>query len=334
LTSEKNILIELLKDNELNKRFPLIFITNEQHNKLVSDIKKVCPEYRFRYLQSSEITSKEVTNYIQNICDKEKIEIQDAKIINNIIKFSQFDIRRLLLILQDLKLTYNNRIVGNEEWKNYIISTQKKDKDIGLYDATKLILNKYYNIDTCLQLYDVEKVLLPLMIFENYPKNALTRNVESNQELLKIMRDVTFSIASGDVIETNIYTDQNWYLQNLHGFYTCVETSFILNQYPKKYEDNNQKIDFSTDLNKTSLRNINKKNISSIQTMLPNKNLIDLLYLNRYIHYNLSKNNYNVVKELSIDYNLPPKVIKNIFKIDKTLDKINSNSKNVKFFLK
>ena len=62
-----------------------------------------------------------------------------------------------------------------------------------------------------------QKVLLPLMIHENFHKNLLTVQ-NNNKKTLNIMKYVSNAISKGDVIETNIYTDQNWYLQNRNKF--------------------------------------------------------------------------------------------------------------------
>ena len=51
LTSEKNTLLQLFKDNEISKKHPIIFITNEQHSKLISDIKKSCVEQSIFHFQ-------------------------------------------------------------------------------------------------------------------------------------------------------------------------------------------------------------------------------------------------------------------------------------------
>ena len=42
--------------------------------------------------------------------------------------------------------------------------------------------------------------------------------------------EISNSISIGDNIETSIYTDQNWYLQNIHGFFTCINTSYYINK--------------------------------------------------------------------------------------------------------
>ena len=86
-------------------------------------------------------------------------------------------------------------------------------------------MNKYNDYKTIYKLYESEKVLLPLMIHENY-KKRFQKNLYDNRyyKLLKISDSI-----SGDNIETSIYTDQNWYLQNIC-FYTCVNPSYWINK--------------------------------------------------------------------------------------------------------
>ena len=105
-------------------------------------------------------------------------------------------------------------------------------------------------------LYETEKVLLPLMIHENYYKSIIN-NYDNISTIISRIKEISDSISIGDNIETSIYTDQNWYLQNIHAFYTCVNTSFNINSQKNKNKKIN--INFSSDLNKTSLKNINRK---------------------------------------------------------------------------
>jgi hypothetical protein len=146
------------------------------------------------------------------------------------------------------------------------------------------------------------------------------------KELYEIMYKVSDYISIGDNVETNIYTDQNWYLQKLHGFYTCVETSYYINKYPRK-NSNTYVLNFSTDLNKTSLKNINKRNINNIQILLENKNLSDIMYLNKIINHDINNNKYSFIKKFIKSYNLNNKHIELINKIDKSLEKIKFNNK-------
>lgn len=318
LSTEKNMLLDLYKENELKKLMPIIFLTNEQHSKLISDIKKTCYEIKFQ----SPCISEFIT-FIKKICTLENINIEDDRIYNNIIKFSQYDIRKLIFILQDLKFTYGSELITIEKCKTFFQSSQKKDKDIGLFDGTRELLENYKSINNCLNLYETEKVLLPLMIFENYPRNILHRNLTQNK-FYECASNICNSISMGDVIETNIYTDQNWYLQSLHGFYTCCETTYELSKYPLK--NSNYDIMFSSDLNKTSIKNINKKNISIIQTKI-NKNINDILLLNKLLFDLIKKEEYIKIKNILKQYRLSSKYIDTILKIDKTIEKINLTQK-------
>jgi hypothetical protein len=73
-----------------------------------------------------------------------------------------------------------------------------------------------------------------------FPKNNDEVPVSFEEQIQKMV-DISESISIGDNIETSIYTDQNWYLQDIHGFYTCYNTYFFLKRYfLKRNSLNNQ----------------------------------------------------------------------------------------------
>jgi len=346
LTSEKDSLLELCKNNDKNKIMPIIFISNNQHSKLISDIKKSCIEYEF-----VNPTNSELLIIFNKIIKNEKMIITNTKVINTIIKYAQFDIRNLIFILNDIYLTFGLVEITVEKLQNFLTFSKKKDIDIGLYEASKEILDSYKSINTCMDLYETEKVLLPLMIYENYYKSMFARCAPSNNNniLLKqldISRRICDSISKGDVIETNIYTDQNWNNQNIHGFYTICDTSYIINTMVQDIQKNcskdktivnsnkivNYRMDFSADLNKTSLKNINRKNITNLQPIITNKNLDDLLYINKLIYVLIEKNMIKEVYQLCKDYPIDIKHIEIIIKIDKTNSKLIITPKTKKLF--
>jgi hypothetical protein len=218
---------------------------------------------------------------------------------------------------------------------NYLNKSREKNIDIGLFDATNNLITSYKSYNTALQLYEYEKVLLPLMIYENYYKIMFDNAFGcSNLKIFDIMRKLTDSISIGDVIETNIYTDQNWYLQNIHGFYTCVYTSWLLNNSLKNKtnQPSYHKLEFSSDLNKTSLKNINRKNIITLQQYLPNKSLDDLMYLNKMLYNLMNRTDYSLVVKIIKEYKLNFKLLETILKIDKIVTKLILNPKLKKQF--
>ena len=256
------------------------------------------------------------------------MKIADDNVIQIIIKYSQYDIRRLIFILQDLYFTYSTNIISIDNVRKYLYFTKKKDIDITLFDATRNILDNYMGLSKCIELYETEKVLLPLMMYENYYRKLFVNNTYNNITLLEkldISRKVCDSISNGDVIETNIYTDQNWTNQGIHGFYTICNTSYILNKTNDKVtnkQNKNYKVEFSSDLNKTSLKNINKKNHNTILHLIPNKNLDDIIYINKLIYTLIKKNKFKEAFILCKEYKFDVKSFEVIIKIDKTRDKI------------
>jgi hypothetical protein len=280
----------------------------------INNLKKVCLDITL-YPPSHD----ELKNFMLSICLKENFKILDDKIYYNIIKFSQSDIRRLIFILQDLYYTYGKQNITYDMYKEYQQLSQKKDIDIGIYLAAKNLLDNYSTMNDCLLLYETEKVLLPLTIYENYYRKLFKQKL-SNSTTLSTMAEVTNSISNGDVIETNIYSDQNWFLQNIHGFYTCVDTSYIMSLVePQKKEKLDYNLVFSADFNKTSSKNINKKkNILFIQSKFKNKNINDVLYINKILYELEQIKQNNKLKAIKKAYNLDTKIIQVCLKIDKT----------------
>jgi DNA polymerase III delta prime subunit len=314
LTSEKNYIIELLKENYKKKILPIIFICNTQHSKLIEEIKKNCNEIRFM-----NPTFNELKLFIIKITNAENMKLTTDDVYKNLIDFCQYDIRRLILILQELNYTYFNEDIDEDKMNVFIKTSRKKDTDIGLFEASKMLLEKELPIKTIIQMYETEKVLLPLMVHENYYNQICTSNTEASKIINK-NRLISESISIGDNIETSIYTDQNWYLQNMHGFFTCIFTSHHINKVETTFD-----IKFSSDLNKTSLKNINKKNISNINLIIPHKSIDEILMINHIINTLIRRRKFNTMIKLLRRYkpNLILKDIELCSKIDKTAPKSN-----------
>jgi predicted AAA+ superfamily ATPase len=316
LNSEKKYVMNIYKDNQKQKLFPLIFISNNQHSKLLNDLKRNCTEI---ILTSPTIT--ELKEYILRIITNENIIFSSDYVYNRIIEFAQLDIRRLLNLLQELSYHAVNNTITDKCIDEFILKSREKNMNIGLINSTKKILNNYLDYDTIIKLYETEKVLLPLLIHENYPKKILHKSNESVETVLQNLLNISNSISLGDNIETSIYTDQNWYLQNIHGFYTCINTSYHINKINKKYKLDFNDVKFSADLNKTSLKNINRKNIMNLSKIINNKSNQDILMLNTICNHLINTNESELLNILTnYNKNLTIKEIELCLKIDKTTE--------------
>jgi len=324
LTSERKYIFNIYKINAKNKNFPLIFITNTNHSKLVNDLKKYCNEYKF-----ISPSSYELSTYIKYICKNENMEVMDDECIEKIIEFTQYDIRRLVNVLQEYH--YNFKTLNINDMNVFIERSIVKDIDIGLYESSMNLINNNYNFEQIYKLYETDKVLVPLMLCENYYKKILSsKNKSSWKEQLEQIKEISNSLSIGDNIETSIYTDQNWYLQNIHGFYTCYTTSQYTNMSAKKLTKTDMK--FSADLNKTSLKNINKKNIANLEKIIGNKTIEEILILckitNQLIFEKKSDEIINILKTYKKDINI--KDLELCLKINKTIDFITLSTKEKK----
>ena len=326
LTSEKKFITEIFKMNNKKKLFPLIFISNNQHSKLLNDLKKNCLEVRF-----IPPTNFELKNLICKVLNQEKIKVENNKIIDMLIDFSQCDIRKLINILQELSFHYSNKIISEPDFYKYIKLSKQKNNELGLFDTTLEIINKNKTYDEINQYYENEKVLLPLMIHENYPKRVLNKSKLNTDDLLNQINKICDSISIGDNIETSIYTDQNWFLQKIHCFFSCINSSYWIN-YSNNKDIKIDNIKFSSDLNKTSLKNINKKNINNLSKVLPNKSLQEILYINKICNHLANNNRIQEIVDILKNYNVnfTIKDIELCIKIDKTFDFVKFNSKEKK----
>lgn len=315
---EKNAISNIQKLNDTKMYCPIIFISNDTHRKLIANIKKTA-----FWIKLYPPYDSEMIKLLNKISDSEKIIYKDNEIIYKIIHLVQGDVRRLLLILHDLKNAYNNSIITYEKITKYIESTKKKDIELNLYEATDNILYNYKSVNQCLRLYESNKVLLPLMVQQNYIPYIL-KNDNTNIELVHKVSDL---LSYGDIIEYYIYSEQNWNLQDIHGIYTCSLPSHYLNDKISGIKININS-EFAGDLHKTSIKNINRKNVTNSNKYFNHMTVSDYLYLNKIIKNFNSLNSSEISSILLNEYDIKidSGIISTIMKIDK-IDKSSSKTK-------
>ena len=327
LKREKDIIIELIKNNNINKFFPIILISNLSHSKL---IKETLNRYviKYKFIKPSK---KDIFVFLNKILENEKINIISENIKKIIIKYTSYDIRKLIITLYDIKRTFNFDLITEDLFNQYLDNSKKKNKNIELFDATKMLINNYNGIDKSEYYYNIDKVLVPLTIYENYYKIINHKYKKNTNIIINLLKNVTSSISKGDIIETNIYTDQNWHFHKIHGFNSCIKTSYYINKINSQSKKLKYKIDFSSDLNQTSLKNINKKNIFTLKKIFKNKkNNYDIIYINKIVYDYILNDKYDKIKEFIDEYNINIKTFINFLKINKIQQKLDINTKYLK----
>jgi len=107
-------------------------------------------------------------------------------------------------------------------------------------------------------------------------------------------------------------------MQEIHGLYTCVIPSYYLyDNLDKDDEPAKPDPDFTTDLNKTSIKNINKKNILNTDACLKNMNIDDYIYINKIIKKLIDSGNIETCAKILQLYNIKVEHVESLIKIDK-----------------
>jgi len=263
LSSEKNVIDNIIEYNLKNKKFPLILIINNLNIKCLDSY----PDSLIK-IQFGLISKIDFLKYLEFIVKNEEIKITDKHIFNLLLEFCQRDIRRMLFILQDIINSQNSKELNKQIVEQYITKSQKKNVDMNLFDSLKEIFVSHTNIPRMLSIYNTDKVLLPLTLHENYLKEIFNNSYVSDSGIIPMTSQISDFISMGDIIETNIYNDQNWDLQQTHFFYSICMPILLLNENRvKKSDEIKYTVSFSSELNKTSLKNINRKNINNLNSI-------------------------------------------------------------------
>lgn len=322
---EKNYIMTLLKINEEKWFFPIIFICNKKHSRLITVIRA-----NSNLITFDQPSNNNLMNLLIKVAANERICIDTEKTGDKIVMNSQNDYRRLLYFLQNLKLNYPNIQLTGKIIDTYYELFKKKDVDIDIYRATARMMTKYEGIDECLKLYESDIVIIPLVMHQNFLKYIMMHY--NNKNSFDIIHKISKSLSFADLIEDHIYSDQNWDIQNVHGFFSCVKPSYDLYKYgiTTNEEYLKRKLDFPSDLNRTSIKQINKKNITNSNICLKNFEISDFIFSNKLLKKLIDDEKYEECAGLFNDYDIKIENIESILKIDKINNTKVSISSNIK----
>ena len=238
--SDKKGIVEIIKYNNYKRWMPMVIISNNKHDKQITSIKKCSNEIKIYYPFSNEIS-----RWINNIVKTENINIK-YNLIDEIIEYCQNDMRRILIFVNELYINYKNTYINDEIFNTLKSSMGQTNQTLDLFKATEKLLSGYENLNECVDLYKIDKTVVPLMIFENYHKYTSKNDIIMDR------------ISRSDVFESYIHCEQNYDLQDIHGLISCGILSYYINKHTNSKQ--NLKLIYATDLNKASVMRMNKKN--------------------------------------------------------------------------
>jgi chromosomal replication initiation ATPase DnaA len=327
--TEKNIIDTILKTNNEIWACPVIFIANRKHKKIINNVKD--DSY---HIAMYEPDINHMMKLLLKIGVAEKMKLEDENIAYAIIEYSQHDYRRMIILMQELKRLHGNDIITKEELNTYISYSDERNVDYTINENTNKLFSEYKDINHALRIFESDKINMPLMVQQNHFM-ALSRYSKNNAITVGLASDLAANIAIGDIIDNYIYSDQNWSLQETHGFYTCVYPSYMLNKNihtDKLSADSKTPIylptfrpDYPRDLNKTSTRRINYKNVKFASKYFKNMSISDYIYQIKMMKNLIDDNRIEECKKLLDGYNAPLSGILYVIKIDK----INGTKKEI-----
>lgn len=318
---EKKVISSILKINDEIWGCPVIFIGSREHKKILIVLKE--ESYQIGIYNPDP---QDMMDLLIKIGEGEKMRMEDVDVANLIIGSSQNDYRRMIITLQELKRVYNTDIITKEDIEKYILYNEERDINYTIYEYTSKLFSEYNGINSAIKIFENEKTNIPLMVQQNHFKTVNMYSKNKN-DIINTCTAITNSIAKGDIVDNYIFSQQSWNLQETHGFYTCVYPTYVLNKNINKEKLSRDskypvylpvyKPDYPKDLNKTSTRYINLKNVKMANQYFNNMYINDYIHMVKLIRNLLDDNRIEECRSLIKDYNLPYNILTYILKIDK-----------------
>jgi hypothetical protein len=269
---------------------PIICTSNDINDKKINELKKFS-----EVIHLKNPTNEELYDIITNIYEKHKQSInEDVKI--DIINNCQGDIRRLIIILENLHIMSMGENITKDIFSKFLDTFKKKEEDIQLLDSTKMILTKNLSINDTQLLFDIDCLLTPLMVYQNSIE-YIKKSEDTNKKKLTSYKNILESLCIHDTIQTNIFEVQDWdELYDYSCIYGCTIPNYYFNQL--KYKNKDIDIQFTNLLNKISQMYVNKKLLNSAKFSIGKLNYDndEIIYLTEIMSYYF--NNYkNIINE-------------------------------------
>lgn len=297
----KNDLNEIIKHLIISKN-PIIIVGN--YNKAVHYPKKYLVELKLN--KPNDILLEKILNNILSI-EKIKLDIFEKK---KIIKKSQYDIRKLIIISEYL-LTEN----FNENINNIDNTISTKDIDYKLYNSYNQLMNNYISIKNTIS---HNENLLNNLVYNNI-FNEIFYNTNTNKEdLADILYNLSKKINQVQKFEKYYYDYQYDFIEYI-SLYQCNIISYTFNNLNKKLYKKFTNIEYPRNIYINNQNNLYKKikyNFEDIDNYcyITNNNINNFLL--SYIINN--KDNYKIenikfiIKYLNIDNDIKINFLENI----------------------
>jgi hypothetical protein len=314
--TEKKFVTALVEENDRDWSYPIVFISDNEHNKFAMELKSYMYE-----IKMDDPGVNQFTELINKICVPLGMKFANQKVLSHLLDNSQSDYRKIISTLEDLYMKKGSKTITIKDLNERYSFHQKKDGDMNIFKLTNVLFtDKKVGINEALTLYETNRTVIPLML-QKYGIKHIDKYAKNPKDKLNIMNNVTESMAKGDLIENYMYEHQMWALQDIQGFYSCVNPNHNISSTSKE----NLKISVTTeyeyvvDFTRDSIKSINKKNIKKTRVVFPNMGVMDILRMKNILVKLLEQERYDEYKELLEGYNPTDISVLASIKVDKIL---------------
>ena len=303
---------------------PIICTSNDINDKKLNELKKYS-----EVINLSKPSHKDNFDIIEELYGIHQQKIDDD-IKLELSNYSQGDIRRLIVNLENLFFFANGSEINKDMFDHFKNAYSEKEEHIQLLDSTRILITKKVSINHSQIYFDIDCLLIPLMLYHN-SINFIKNTEDKPLKKLNVYKNVLESLCIHDTIQTNIFEVQDWdELYDIASIYGSAIPNYYFNEL-KNVKDVN--IEFTSLLNKISQMYVNKKllNSAKISTGKINLDSDEIIYLTEIISNYFNEYKTSVDNEDDDDESLDENKNEEISNITKPLQ---NNSELIKFMNK
>jgi len=141
IAKEQNFIKSLQTINDVKRYCPIILTSTEKYTNFLKSLSS-----RVDNIKVYSPKDEDLLKILKIIINEEKIKIKVMSVARRIIEYSQYDIRRLINTLQDIKNAFGDKEITNKIFDDYCLMTKQKDENINLFEITERLLTKKTNI--------------------------------------------------------------------------------------------------------------------------------------------------------------------------------------------
>ena len=252
--------VKILVDDYIKLYNPIICTSNDINDKKINELKKYSEVINLNKPNEEEINL--IIDDLYNIHN----QLIDTGVKIEIYNHTQGDIRRLIILLEDLHYFSKNNRITMKIFEDYKTIYKEKEEDIQLIESTKNLLTRKMDILDAQAYFDVDCLLTPLMMYHN-SINFIKNSDDTLNVKLSSYKNVLDSLCMHDTIQTNIFEVQDWdELYDIASIYGAAIPNYYCTALKNKKKE--VSVEFTSLLNKISQMYVNKKLLNSANSSI------------------------------------------------------------------